>query len=259
MVAIAVANCRVGIDVESSIRAVRMRGIADQICHRDEVGVVPCDAGLLALWVRKEALLKATGQRLAMAMSRDYFDNNITGTLHLLRAMRNAGVPWLVFSSSATVYGDPERVPVDEDAPLRVTNPYGRTKLVMESMIADVCASAPGLHAVNLRSFNPVGAHPSGLIGEDPEGVPDNLMPYICQAAVGRRARRLLGRAESARRFPCPLRCLRLPRVQRRCPDESPQRPCRCRTGSISQRRRLPSFGASSRPSRAGSRRSLRR
>ena len=133
------------------------------------------------------AALKSVGASCRAPL--DYFDNNISGTLQLLRAMRDAGVPRLVFSSSATVYGDPDRVPVDEDAPLRVTNPYGRTKLVMEAMIADVCASDPGFHAVNLRYFNPVGAHPSGLIGEDPAGVPDNLMPYICQAAVGRRAR----------------------------------------------------------------------
>ncbi|TDK28493.1 UDP-glucose 4-epimerase GalE [Luteimonas aestuarii] len=133
------------------------------------------------------AALKAVGESCEKPL--DYFDNNITGTIHLLQAMQAAGTKRLVFSSSATVYGDPDRVPVREDAPLRVTNPYGRTKLVMEELIADLCASDPAFHAAVLRYFNPVGAHPSGLIGEDPGGTPNNLMPYICQVAVGRRER----------------------------------------------------------------------
>ncbi|MET0807131.1 MAG: UDP-glucose 4-epimerase GalE [Pseudoxanthomonas sp.] len=133
------------------------------------------------------AALKAVGESCERPL--DYFDNNISGTITLLRAMREAGVGRLVFSSSATVYGDPESVPVREDARLQVTNPYGRTKLVMEQLIDDLCASDPGFRAANLRYFNPVGAHASGLIGEDPTGVPNNLMPYICQVAVGRRAR----------------------------------------------------------------------
>jgi len=103
--------------------------------------------------------------------------------------MQAAGVERLVFSSSATVYGQPDHVPVKEDAPLRVTNPYGRTKLVMEDLIRDWCASRPELSAVLLRYFNPVGAHPSGQIGEDPRGIPNNLMPYVAQVAVGRRER----------------------------------------------------------------------
>ncbi|MFT3756157.1 MAG: UDP-glucose 4-epimerase GalE [Pseudoxanthomonas sp.] len=131
------------------------------------------------------AALKAVGESCARPL--DYFDNNIAGTIHLLQAMREAGVRRLVFSSSATVYGDPDSVPVREDAPLSVTNPYGRTKLVMEQLIGDLCVSDPAFCAVNLRYFNPVGAHPSGLIGEDPSGIPNNLMPYICQVAVGRR------------------------------------------------------------------------
>lgn len=131
------------------------------------------------------AALKAVGESCERPL--DYFDNNIGGTIVLLQAMRDAGVRRLVFSSSATVYGDPDSVPVREDAPLRATNPYGRSKLVMEQLIADLCASDPAFRAVNLRYFNPVGAHPSGLIGEDPSGVPNNLMPYVCQVAVGRR------------------------------------------------------------------------
>ncbi len=133
------------------------------------------------------AALKAVGESCERPL--DYFDNNIGGTIHLLQAMRAAGVRRLVFSSSATVYGDPEQVPVREDAPLRITNPYGRTKLVMEQLIGDLCDADPGFHAANLRYFNPVGAHGTGLIGEDPGGIPNNLMPYICQVAVGRRER----------------------------------------------------------------------
>jgi UDP-glucose 4-epimerase len=115
-----------------------------------------------------------------------YFGNNVSGTIALLQAMQDTGVKHLVFSSSATVYGTPERSPVTEDAPLRVTNPYGRSKLVMEQIIADVVAADPTFHAAVLRYFNPVGAHPSGQIGESPLGVPANLMPAVCQAAVGR-------------------------------------------------------------------------
>jgi UDP-glucose 4-epimerase len=131
------------------------------------------------------AALKAVGESCRRPL--DYFDNNIGGTITLLKAMRTAGVRRLVFSSSATVYGDPTHVPVREDAPLQATNPYGRTKLVMEQLIGDLCVADPQFRAANLRYFNPVGAHPSGLIGEDPNGPPNNLMPFVCQVAVGRR------------------------------------------------------------------------
>lgn len=133
------------------------------------------------------AALKAVGESCEKPL--DYFDNNIGGTITLLQAMERAGVRRLVFSSSATVYGDPDSVPVTEDAPLRVTNPYGRTKLVMEELIRDCCQADPAMSAVLLRYFNPVGAHPSGRIGEDPSGTPNNLMPYVAQVAVGRRER----------------------------------------------------------------------
>lgn len=133
------------------------------------------------------AALKSVGESCERPL--DYFDNNIAGTIHLLQGMREAGVRRLVFSSSATVYGDPDSVPVHEDAPLRVGNPYGRSKLVMEDLIRDLCACEPAFHAAVLRYFNPVGAHASGLIGEAPGGIPNNLMPYICQVAVGRRER----------------------------------------------------------------------
>ncbi len=131
------------------------------------------------------AALKAVGESCERPL--DYFENNIGGTLHLLQAMSAAGVRHLVFSSSATVYGDPSSVPVGEGAAVGATNPYGRSKLVMEQLIGDVAQADPAFRAVNLRYFNPVGAHPSGMIGEDPRGTPNNLMPYICQVAVGRR------------------------------------------------------------------------
>ena len=133
------------------------------------------------------AALKAVGESCEQPLA--YFDNNIGGTITLMQAMEAHGVDRLVFSSSATVYGEPDAVPIREDAPLRVTNPYGRTKLVMEQLIADWCQARPQASAVLLRYFNPVGAHPSGRIGEDPRGVPNNLMPYVAQVAVGRRER----------------------------------------------------------------------
>lgn len=131
------------------------------------------------------AALKAVGESCDYPLQ--YFDNNIGGTIALLRAMEMAGIHRLVFSSSATVYGQPECVPVLEDAPLRVTNPYGRTKMVMEELIQDWCTYRQQVSAVLLRYFNPVGAHHSGQIGEDPRGEPNNLMPYVAQVAVGRR------------------------------------------------------------------------
>jgi UDP-glucose 4-epimerase len=131
------------------------------------------------------AALKSVGESVDQPMM--YFDNNITGTIDLLKAMQTASVRHLVFSSSATVYGQAQQIPVNEGAPLSVTNPYGRTKLVMEQLIGDLCTADAHFGAMLLRYFNPVGAHASGLIGEDPKGIPNNLMPYIAQVAVGRR------------------------------------------------------------------------
>ena len=133
------------------------------------------------------AALKAVGESCEQPLR--YFDNNIAGTISLMQAMQDRGVHRLVFSSSATVYGQPDTVPVDETVPLRVTNPYGRSKLVMEDLIRDWCSAIPQVTAVLLRYFNPVGAHPSGRIGEDPRGAPNNLMPYVAQVAIGRRER----------------------------------------------------------------------
>lgn len=128
--------------------------------------------------------LKAVGESVAKPL--DYYDNNVVGSLSLVQSMARAGVKSLVFSSSATVYGDPQAVPIREDAPLTATNPYGRTKLVVEDLLRDLAASDPGWRIALLRYFNPVGAHRSGLIGEDPRGVPNNLLPYISQVATGK-------------------------------------------------------------------------
>jgi UDP-glucose 4-epimerase len=117
----------------------------------------------------------------------DYYDNNVVGTLRLVQAMQNTDVRRLVFSSSATVYGEPVHLPFKEDHPLSPVNPYGRTKLIIEDMLSDLVASSDSFKVAILRYFNPVGSHESGLIGEDPNGVPNNLIPYIAQVAVGLR------------------------------------------------------------------------
>lgn len=130
--------------------------------------------------------LKAVGESVQQPLY--YYDNNVHGTLVLLNVMREAGVKTLVFSSSATVYGDPASVPVQEDFPLSATNPYGRSKLMIEDILRDLGKSEAGWKVHLLRYFNPVGAHTSGLIGEDPAGIPNNLMPFISQVAVGKRA-----------------------------------------------------------------------
>ena len=120
-----------------------------------------------------------------MAQPLQYFANNVQGTVSLLQAMQEAQIKQLVFSSSATVYGEPHYLPLDEKHPTAATNPYGRTKLHIEEMLHDLAASDPGWRVACLRYFNPVGAHESGLIGEDPNGVPNNLMPFVAQVAAG--------------------------------------------------------------------------
>ncbi len=150
-------------------------GLAAAFAHEPVDGVVHF-AGLKAVGESVEAPLR-------------YYENNVAGTLVLLDVMREAGVRDLVFSSSCTVYGDPDRVPIDESAPLRAMNPYGRTKLFIEEILRDVAAAEEGWRVLLLRYFNPVGAHESGRIGEDPQGRPNNLMPFAMQVAVGRRPR----------------------------------------------------------------------
>ena len=133
------------------------------------------------------AALKAVGESVARPL--DYYDNNVGGTIALLRACQRASVRRIVFSSSATVYGVPERLPLTEDMPLSAVNPYGATKIMVEQILRDACGADPQMSVVSLRYFNPIGAHESGLIGEDPRDIPNNVFPLVCQVAVGRRER----------------------------------------------------------------------
>lgn len=151
------------------------------------------DAGLLDGLFGKHSIdavihfagLKAVGESVAQPLR--YYRNNVSGTVVLCEAMQRAGVKNIVFSSSATVYGDPASLPIREDFPTSATNPYGRSKLMIEEMLGDLHVSDPDWNIALLRYFNPAGAHPSGKIGEDPSDIPNNLMPYIAQVAVGRR------------------------------------------------------------------------
>lgn len=127
--------------------------------------------------------LKAVGESCVQPLR--YYHNNLTGTLHLCEVMRERGVKRIVFSSSATVYGDPASVPIREEFPLSATNPYGATKLMLERILTDLQKADPEWNVVLLRYFNPVGAHESGLLGEDPNGIPNNLTPYIAKVATG--------------------------------------------------------------------------
>ena len=150
---------------------------------RDEISlekaIIGCDA------VIHFAGLKAVGESVEKPL--EYYDNNVHGTLCLLRVMKKNNIKKLVFSSSATVYGNPDFLPLTENHPLRTTNPYGHTKLVIEDILRALYESDNSWSIAILRYFNPVGAHESGLIGEDPQGIPNNLMPYIAQVAIGRR------------------------------------------------------------------------
>ena len=153
-----------------------------------------CDAAAVGSLFERHAIdatvhfaaFKAVGESTAKPI--DYYANNLGGLLTVARAMGEHGVHRFVFSSSATVYGEPERLPIREDAPLSATSPYGQTKLMGEQMLRDLGAAEAAWQTAVLRYFNPVGAHESGLIGEDPRGTPNNLMPYVAQVAVGRRA-----------------------------------------------------------------------
>ena len=152
---------------------IRNQPLLEEIMQRYSIGAVVHFAGL-----------KAVGESVEKPL--EYFENNVGGTISLCKAMANCGVKNLVFSSSATVYGDPHTVPITEDFPLSATNPYGRSKLHIEEMLRDLYVSDNSWNVALLRYFNPVGAHSSGKIGEDPNGIPNNLVPYITQVAVGR-------------------------------------------------------------------------
>jgi len=154
---------------------VRDGALVERLLRQHGVGAVLHFAGL-----------KTVGESVSMPLA--YYDHNVAGSLALCQAMAAAGVWRLVFSSSATVYGDPATVPIHEDMPTGPTNPYGRTKWLVEHLLRDVAASDARWAIAALRYFNPVGAHDSGLIGEDPRGTPNNLLPYVAQVAVGRRA-----------------------------------------------------------------------
>ncbi len=150
-------------------------------------------AGLCQIFKRESidavihfAGLKAVGESVSQPL--DYFDTNVVGSIALLRALNLHGIRRLVFSSSATVYGEPSVVPIPETAPLSATNPYGRSKLMVEQILGDVIKADPEWRIATLRYFNPAGAHESGQLGEDPDGPPNNLMPYVAQVAIGRRA-----------------------------------------------------------------------
>ena len=149
----------------------------------DEQKLASVFAGFKPSAVIHFAGLKAVGESVEKPLL--YYRNNLAGTASLLQVMANAGVKNLVFSSSCTVYGAPETLPIREDSPLQAVNPYGQTKLTIEYMLKDVAASDPEWNISILRYFNPVGAHSSGDIGEDPLGIPNNLMPYITKVALG--------------------------------------------------------------------------
>ena len=154
-----------------------------ELCHADEVEALFAQYPDISAVIHF-AGLKAVGESVSKPL--EYYSNNLISTLYLLDAMRRHGVKNFVFSSSATVYGDPATVPIREDFPTGgTTNPYGTSKLFQEKMLMDICAADPTLNVALLRYFNPIGAHESGLIGEDPNGIPNNLVPYIAKVAVG--------------------------------------------------------------------------
>lgn len=162
-----------GRDIRFIEADLRDRGAVDAALREQPVDAVIHFAGL-----------KAVGESTEKPL--DYYSNNVGGTLSLCQAMADAGVKRLVFSSSATVYGDPSSVPIQEHFPLSATNPYGRSKLFIEEILRDLHRSDASWRIALLRYFNPVGAHPSGQIGEDPRGIPNNLMPYVAQVAIGK-------------------------------------------------------------------------
>ncbi len=176
---------------QESLRRVHRLAGRESVFHRVDI----CDRVALEAVFRGNdfemvihfAALKSVGESVMQPLR--YYHNNISGTLALCEVMEACGVRNMVFSSSATVYGVPASVPISESFPLSATNPYGRTKLMMETVLADLQHARSGWNIALLRYFNPIGAHESGLIGEDPAGIPNNLLPYVAQVAIGRRER----------------------------------------------------------------------
>ncbi len=168
-------------DVAGRSVAFHQVDVRDRAALKKVFSLYPVDA------VIHFAGLKAVGESVAQPLN--YYDNNVSGTLALCEVMAERGVGALVFSSSATVYGNPATVPIREDFPTGPTNPYGRSKLMVEEILRDLYCAGPSWSIALLRYFNPAGAHESGRIGEDPNGIPNNLMPYISQVAVGKLSR----------------------------------------------------------------------
>ena len=177
-------SCEEAVRRVEEITGKRIPFVQAELCHEDEVEALFTQYPDIDSVIHF-AGLKAVGESVAKPL--EYYSNNLISTLYLLQAMRRHGVKNFVFSSSATVYGDPASVPIQEDFPTGgTTNPYGTSKLFQEKMLMDICAADPELNVALLRYFNPIGAHESGLIGEDPNGIPNNLVPYIAQVAVGK-------------------------------------------------------------------------
>ena len=185
---IVVADNLVNSSEEALRRVERITGktvpfVKAELCHADEVDALFAQHPDISAVIHF-AGLKAVGESVEKPL--EYYSNNLISTLYLLQAMRRHGVKNFVFSSSATVYGDPATVPIREDFPTGgTTNPYGTSKLFQERILSDICAADPTLNVALLRYFNPIGAHASGLMGEDPNGIPNNLVPYIAKVAVG--------------------------------------------------------------------------
>src|SRR5690554_2061943 len=171
------------LDSIAAITGTRPEFMLGDVCDAESLHTVFKRNDIVA--VLHFAGLKAVGESTRIPLA--YYDNNIHGSVQLLQAMQRAKVRTMVFSSSATVYGDPQKLPLTEDHPRSATNPYGHTKLVIEDILENLYRSQAGWRIARLRYFNPVGAHPSGLMGEAPQGVPNNLMPFVAQVAAGQR------------------------------------------------------------------------
>lgn len=169
------------VDKINTITGKTFKFYEEDLCNLDELDKIFAAENADA--VIHFAGYKAVGESVEKPLM--YYENNLLSTINLVKTMQKYGVKTLVFSSSATVYGSPEKLPIKEDFPLSTTNPYGTTKLMIEQILADVCVADPTFSAVILRYFNPIGAHSSGLIGENPKGIPNNLMPYVVRVADG--------------------------------------------------------------------------